>query len=417
MRKFLFTVLLATSFTALFAQKLDDVAEKVSKKKYDEAKEKIDKELADPKGQANADAWFYKAKIYYNLSKTKPDDATLLPAALDAMKKYLQMEEKQPENKRMLRSTFEANETFFNIYSDYFKTAVKKFQDQDYSGALENFKFTLDAFDHLSKYKLTSVPMDTTATIYAGFSAQNAKKFDDAALYYDKLIQAKVYDTSYIDAYKFMINYYLETKKDTASALRYLEISETAFPKYEDLWIDYEMVTMGNERTKKIARYEQLKSKYPGNYVVAVNHAVELYNNTFFGEDKGSDYPAQQEATKAALERALSLEPNSAHATFIMSQFYVNQIYDLEDSLRLVRGNTPADQAKKKAINAKLDEKYEGLYTHSQKAYDNFSKETTLKAQDKANYRKVINQLIDYHTRKKQTDKVAALEEKLKQLK
>jgi hypothetical protein len=259
--------------------------------------------------------------------------------------------------------------------------------------------------------------MDTTATIYAGFAAQNAKKFDDAAMYYDKLIQAKVYDTNYVDAYKFMINYNLETKKDTAAALRYLEISETAFPKYEDLWVDYEMVAMGNDRARKIARYDQLKSKYPGNYILAVNHAVELYNNTFFSESKGADYPQQQETTKTALERALSLDPNSGHATFIMSQFYVNQIYDLEDSLRLVRGNTPADLAKKKAINAKLDAKYENMYTFSQKAADIYAKETTLKAQDKANYRKTLNQLIDYYTRKKQTDKIAALEEKVKSLK
>ena len=174
---------------------------------------------------------------------------------------------------------------------------------------------------------------------------------------------------------------------------------------------------MGIDRSRKMARYEQLKTKYPNNYVVAVNHAVELYNNTFFGDNKGSDYPSQQEATRVALERALSIDPNSSHATFIMSQFYVNQIYDLEDSLRLVRGNTPADQAKKKDINAKLDVKYESLNTYSQKAADMYAKETTLKAQDKANYRKVINQLIDYYTRKKQTDKVTALEEKLKTLK
>ena len=41
----------------------------------------------------------------------------------------------------------------------------------------------------------------------------------------------------------------------------------------------------------------------------------------------------------------------------------------------------------------------------------------TLKAQDKANYRRVINQLIDYHTRKKQNDKVTMYQDKLKQLK
>src|SRR5215213_6570942 len=132
MRKLLLTVLLATTCTALFAQKLDDVKEKIGKKKYDEAKEKIDKELADPKNQANSDAWFYKAKIYYNLSKAKPDDATLLSTALDASKKYLQMEEKQPEGKRLLLSTLENHETFYGVYTDYYKTGVKQFQAQDY---------------------------------------------------------------------------------------------------------------------------------------------------------------------------------------------------------------------------------------------------------------------------------------------
>src|SRR5215213_4807879 len=124
MRKLLLTVLLATTCTALFAQKLDDVKDKVGKKKYDEAKEKIDKELGDPKAQSNSEAWFYKAKIYYNLAKTKPDDVTLLPAALDAMAKYMELEAKQPEGKRMVLSTFENHETFYNLYTDYYKSGV-----------------------------------------------------------------------------------------------------------------------------------------------------------------------------------------------------------------------------------------------------------------------------------------------------
>lgn len=416
MRKIFFTVLLTTSFSALFAQKLDDVIDKVTKKKYDEAKEKIDKEMADPKNQSNSEAWFYKSKIYYNLAKAKPDDVTLLPVALEAMKKYMQLEEKQPDGKRMIRATFEANETFFNIYTDYFKSGVKYFQAQDYNGAMASFKSALDAFDYLYKYKLTAVAMDTTSTIYAGFAAQNAKQFDEAAKFYDKLIQAKIYDTSYLDAYKFMINYNLD-KKDTATAIKYLEISETGFPRYEDLWIEYEIATMGNDRARKITRYKELQSKYPANFIVFINSAVEMYNNTFFGETKGSDYGANQEATKAALEKAMALDPNSSHAAFIMSQFYVNQIYDMEDSLRLVKGTAAADLAKKKAINARMDSKYEDMFVFSQKASDLFAKETKLKTQDKANYRKTVNQLIDYYNRKKQNDKIPPLEEKLKTLK
>jgi hypothetical protein len=416
--KLLFTAFLALSCTALFAQKLDDVKEKVGKKKWDEAKEKIDKELADPKNQSNSEAWFYKSKIYYNLSKTKPEDVTLLPGSLDAMKRYLELESKQPEGKRMIMAAFEGNETFFNIYTDYFKAGVAKFQGQDYATALTNFQSALDAFDALSKYKLTNVTMDTTSTIYAGFSAHNAKQWDEAAKYYDKIIAAKIYDTAYIDAYKFMINHYLDNKKDTANAVRYLEIAETAFPKQEDLWLDFETLAMGNDRAKKIARYQTLVNRYPNNYFANMNYAVELYNNTFFGEAKGADYPQKQETTKTALEKAISLQPNSAHANFIMTQFYLNQIYDLEDSLRAVKGTTAADAAKRRDINAKMDAKYEGLYTYAQKSADIYAAEVaTLKTQDKANYKKSLNLLIDYYTRKKQTDKVPPLEAKIKEIK
>ncbi|MFL5810428.1 MAG: hypothetical protein ACJ749_12965, partial [Flavisolibacter sp.] len=147
-------------------------------------------------------------------------------------------------------------------------------------------------------------------------------------------------------------------------------------------------------------------------------YAVELYNSTFFGDTKGSDYPQKQEATRTALEKALSLQPNSAHSNFIMSQFYVNQIYDLEDSLRAVKGTTAADAAKRKDINARMDAKYESLYTYAQKSADIYAQElATLKPQDKANYKKSINQLIDYYTRKKQTDKIPPLEAKLKEIK
>lgn len=416
MRKLVLTVLLAASFTGVFAQKLDDVKEKLDKQKFGEAKEKIDKVLADPKNQSSSDAWFYKARTYYGLAKTDP---TALNEALEAMKKYLALEESKPEKQRMLMATLEGNATFFNIYSDFFKAGVQNFKDQKYEAALATFKSTLDAFDVLSKYKIvTDVKFDTTSTIYAGFAAQNAKQYDQAAYYYDRMVQEKIRDTGYVDAYRFLINYNLEQKKDTATATKYLEISESAFPSYTDLWLDYELMMMGKDRAKKMARYQVLTERYPSNAFVALNYAIELYNNTFFAETKSPTYVADQEASRKALEKALTLDPNSEHGNFVMSQFYVMQTYDLDDSLRAIKGTTPADVAKRKELNARMDSKYETMYTYSQKAYDLFSAhEATMKAQDKANYRKVINQLIDYYSRKKQTDKVTFYQDKLKQLK
>ena len=100
-----------------------------------------------------------------------------------------------------------------------------------------------------------------------------------------------------------------------------------------------------------------------------------------------------------------------------MAQHIYNQIYDLDDALRAVRGTTAADKAKKADLIAKTDKKYDEFYTYAQKAFDLYTQDNAhTKAQDKANYRKIINQLIDYHQRKKQADKVTFYQEKLKTL-
>src|SRR5690349_13719465 len=99
MRKLVLSLLLAVSITGLNAQKLDDVKEKIQKGKFGEAKEKIDKVLADPKNASSADAYFYKAQIYQNLSKTDP---AALAEALGAMKKYMELEQGKEEKTRML---------------------------------------------------------------------------------------------------------------------------------------------------------------------------------------------------------------------------------------------------------------------------------------------------------------------------
>ncbi|MBD0366695.1 MAG: hypothetical protein ICV53_11415, partial [Flavisolibacter sp.] len=70
MRRLLFSVVMIACSTILFAQKeLNDIQENISKGKYTEAKEKIDKYLADPKNQKNANAWYYKGKIYTELAR------------------------------------------------------------------------------------------------------------------------------------------------------------------------------------------------------------------------------------------------------------------------------------------------------------------------------------------------------------
>lgn len=416
MRKFILSLLLAASFSTVFAQKIDDVKNDIKNNKWEDARTKIDKLTADPKNQNSSDVWFYQSVVYHNLSKANPADTTLSHTALTGMEKYMDLEKDKPQGQKFLLATLENYKTFFDIYQDYFKNGVKNFQDKNFANAYYSFVGALTAFDYLSRNNVTNVKFDTTSTLYAGFSAQNAKMYPDAAKYYQEMVNTKIADTNYIDAYTFLVSYYLQ-QKDTAMAQKYLQIGEQTFPqKTDNLWMDYELSMLGGDKEKRLENYESLMKRYPNNLSVSTDYAIELFNYTFTNETKPADYSAREARTKAALENVLSKDPNSSVGNFVMSQYYVNELYDIDDSLRALKGNTPADVAKRKELKTRMGEKYEQMYTYSQKAYDLYSKETAMGTRDKVNYRKTLNQLIDYYTYKKQNDKVAEYQAKLKEL-
>lgn len=416
MRKLLLSVLLASTITSLFAQKLDDVQEKISKGKYDEAKEKIDKVLADPKNATNANAWYYKGKIYAELARQDSTNALTYDArqqAFDAFKKYQELD---PKNVMM---TLDQNVGLFSLYDLYYNQGVKKYNAKDFTGAFDNMKHAVELENYIAKkgysYNGFSFPaMDTQLLNLTASAAYLAKKEDESIPYFEQLANAKLKDKEFKEIYGLLAEYYTK-KNDQQKADQYIALGRQLFPD-NDYWTALEFGNIPSEDTlKRIARYEQLLQKYPDNYALSLDYATELFNYTYTSEKRPADYAARQEKLQKALEKAISLQ-STPFANYIMAQHIYNEIYDLDDALRAVRGNTPADKAKKKEINDKEDKKYEEFYAYAQKAYDQYSQETTMKTQDKVNYRKVINQLIDYYQRKKQTDKVNFYQEKLKTL-
>lgn len=414
MRKLVLAVLLAASFTGLYAQKLDDVKEKIEKQKWDEAKEKIDKAITDPKAQGNAEPWFYKAKIYANLAKTHPDDSTLFPAAFEAMKNYLKLEEKQPENKRYLLSTLEGNKTVFDFYSESFKSGADAFNKKNYQKALNNFERTLDAFDVLKQYKFTTATFDTTSVLYSGVAAEQLKNKELAVKYYSLLADKKIPDTTFSGIYEYIVNYYT-LGKDMANARKYLTIGEEVFPK-NDRWLAYELELVGDDKSQKISKYRELIGRYPDNSDLALDYAVLYFNYTYSNETKPADYLQRQDTLGQVLQKALSIN-QSTLGNYLMSRHINNQIADLEEQRRAIKGTNQADvNAKRKVFDDQISKKNDELVIYSQKAADLYGQEANLKGVDKIYYKEVLRDLADYYNQKKNTAKATEYQNKIKQL-
>lgn len=413
MRKLVLALLLAASFTGLYAQKLDDVKDKVGKQKWDEAKEKIDKAFEDPKAQANSEAWFYKAKIYQNLAKTKSNDPTLTSTALEAMKQYIQLEQKQPENRRFIISTVEGNKTIFDFYSDYFQAGAGAYNEKDYQKALTNFQKTLEAFEILKENKFTTATFDTTAVLYAGVSAEQLKNKELAIKYYSQLVEQKIPDSTYLGVYEYVVNHYT-LAKDEANARKYLTIGEEVFPKFES-WLAYEIELVGNDKDKKLVKFAELTQKYPDNHDLLVDYAVMFFNHTYSNETKPADFTGRQDTLERILKKAMALQQTPL-VNYLMGRHVNNQIADIETEKRNVKGNAAPEVAKRKEYDEQINKKYDELVIYSKKAYDLYSQMNDIKGIDKVYFKEVTRDLVDYYQIKKNTAEVAKYQDKLKQL-
>lgn len=417
MRRFLMTASFAiAAFAGLNAQKLDEVQEKFSKGKYDEAKEKIDKVLADSKNQSNPSAWYWKGNVYVQLAKADSMNQLSYDAAheaFEAYKKYQQLDQKN------VMMALEQNVGLFMLRDVYATKGDKYWSDKQYDKAYENFSKALQVQDYVVQKGFTyndyAYPkLDTVLVRYTAAAAYSAKMEDAAIPYFEQLADANIAEKDFKDIYGLLVQYHIK-KGNTAKAEKYLASGRQLFPD-PDYWLSIELGDVGNDKAARIAKLKEMVDKYPDNGSLALDYAIDLRNDALIWDTKPADYNTKKEKYLAAVAKAAELNPTSELANFLHSEYYYIQISDLEDDLRAVRGNTPADVAKKKEINTKIDAAYEGLYTASMKAYELYEADKNMKIQDKANFRKVVNQLVDYYTKKKNTEKVTFYQNKLKTL-
>ena len=415
MRKIILSALFFAAATTLYAQNLDDVQEKISKGKYGEAKEKIDKLLADPKNQKSANAWYYKGVIYNELAKdTTTNNAAFRIEAFNALKKGQELDAKN------IMGELEQNWRMFDIYNYYFNAAIKEHNAKNYSVALDNYKNAIDVQRYINKkgfaYNNQTLPaLDTMLTLYAGSAAFLAKDTATGIAYFSDIANARVAGKDYLEVYQMLVDHY-NRRGDKANADKYVALGRELYPT-NDYWVYFELQdpSLRNDRDKMLAKYEELMTKYPDQTVLPLDYSIELFNHTY-GDTKPADYAARQEKLHSSIQRAIDVN-KSAEAYYLMVQHISNQIYDMQETNRAIAKSTkPEDVKKRAATTAAINKKYDEQAGYAEKAAALFAERTTLKNVEKANYKNLLNQLVNYHKSKKNDAKAKQYEDALKSL-
>lgn len=419
MKKFSIFTAIILFVNIAFGQSLDDIKKYVLLRQVKPAKEAVDKYLAIEKNALKADGWYYKGFAYDLTSKDSglsiADGSALKTEAFNALKKYFQLDPKAP------LSIEEKNSLLFDLYVGFSsELGVKAYTQKNYDVAHENFKKAVEVHDFIYSKNLTGSnnykfsELDTTLTLYTAISANDAKKKDEAAMFYKKLADANIADTQYVDVYQFLADYY-KTKKDAANFVTIIEKGKKLYPKNIDYWtaLEIEEATEGVGKPQIFDKYDALLARYPDNYVLPFNYGVELYRYIYSDEMKAANTNMYKEKLPVILKKAIALK-STPEANFLMANFLYNNSIDVNEDARKIKGPKPADLKKKKDMEAAATASMNEAIPYAEKVVSSFADIQKPKGSEKVNYKQSLVILKNIYDVKKDAAKSAMYDAKAK---
>lgn len=198
------------------------------------AKESIDKAAANTKTATLPQTYAVKGGVYASLAENDTVATTSMPnfvIAQEALTKAKEADTKG-EFKKLI-------DNGYLILAQYqIKKGVKAFQAKQYEDAYKAFDF----------YR-TVLPEDTTAILYTGLAALNAKNYPAAIANYNKLVTTKYSGNEGV--YGDLSSIYLETK-DTTAALKAISDGLAKYPKNAELRKKEIVISLQSGKQKEV---------------------------------------------------------------------------------------------------------------------------------------------------------------------
>ena len=415
MKRMLLSLVMAVVCTGLFAQTVDKAKELLKANKLAEAKDEIDKTLLVEKNQKNAEAWYYKVKIYNAIAandqlKAQYPDALL--QSLAALKNYVQY-----DDKKFALLILDSYKPINEIYQGLFQTGANDYNAQKYAEALVNFKGAIAAIGFMYKEGWIKQSMDSTATLYAGISAEKADKRDEAVIYYKTIADSgitKIGGNDMAEIYKWLADYYTR-KGDKENAVKYTALGKQKYPNdifYDELTLD--ALRKSGNKDSLFAEYEIINKEHPDSAIYYFNYGLELYQYAT-DTSTGKRVANSDDLIKKAQDRLLTsykLNPNYPQTSLVLGQISYNEGVEFQ-ILGKPKGNTNADELKKRQdYRAMSVKKFDEAIPYLEKVDQLLGSQGKLKKADKVALRDAYDMLITIYESRKDKPKIDAWTDK-----
>ena len=391
MKKYLLAVTLFMASVYAHSQDLKSISLNVTLNKFDQAKTEVDSYLANEKNAAKPEGWYYKAYIYNSLGRvaTKPlaESKSLYQSAFDAIKKYADLDPKQP------LTIEEKNSTVFNIYFGEYDLGIKTYNDKNFEESYECFKKALEVHDYIFSKNITGPnnlkfsAHDTDAVWNLAIIANTLKKIDDVAIYYKKIADADLGDEKYATAYDELVLKY-KREKNAELFAKYLAAAKKHYPVDIPYWenkeIDFAISDLEGEAL--LNKYEELTKTLPNNYVVFYNYAVDI--DKFLGSDaaKGKDVTAYKNKIEELFKKTIAIK-STIEGNLQLANLYYSKTYDLQEQAAKIKGTKPAEVKVKNDVLASIKTTMNLAIPYAEEAARLLGELKEYKFADKTNYK------------------------------
>lgn len=345
--------------------------------KLDEAKTLINEAVKDPEVAAMGKAWIVKGKIYNELVNKEMTAKMLDPeyevknvgdaeVAYEALKKAIEVSEKKFEIKDALN---QLKVTAGHVSN----AAITAFQEQDYSGAFDNFRNTIELNDLLVAQGEESSFIDEATEkeqyFYTAISGYYAKEFEEVEPYFVKAMEMGDPDPF---IYEGLYNIRKESDKEGAVAL----LNEGR-EKYPDdtalLYAEINYMVSEGLLEDLIVKLEDAVKKDPENISVYTtlgavydNLASQALKDSTAEEGKAQMY---FDKSQEWFEKALNLDENNFDALYSLGALFYNKAATFTEPLNELANDFSAEGNKKyDALKAKMDDLFETAFPYFKKA-------------------------------------------------
>jgi hypothetical protein len=281
----------------------------------------------------------------------------------------------------------------FDLYNGYFDLASKAYEAKDYAAAYTNFSNAYMVEDYIkgkgfeyNGFKFGA--MDTSLVQNMALSARLAKKDDEAVKHYQRLADINLSGPSNLEMYQYLAQYYLDTK-NTPAVNAILDKGKKLYPE-DAYWTEIEVDQVDKkDKPALFAKYEEVMGKNSNSYTLAYNYSVELFNYLYVNDARPADFDARKVKLDEVLKKAIAIK-NSPDANMLMARHLYNDVYDMQDAVKKVKGTKPEDAKKRIELKAAAMKGADECIKYADAAVKLYAALPKLRPIEKANYKNAV---------------------------